>query len=396
MHNKIFYSWQSDLPNNTNRGFLESCIKRAINELKGMETFSIELTLDKDTKNITGTPDITESIFKKIDNTKVFIADISIINSKFEGRKTPNPNVLIELGYASKSIGWDKVICLYNLDYGSLDDLPFDLRQRRIITYSLKHKQKSEIRNEISSKIVDNMKSLYETGGLKNIINDYIKVQVDTEILTIINHLNKIVFGYSKGNSFDSISKFLNLREKEIVKILKNSNFIGFQIFKKLEINESNLRQIVDKTISSSYHEKEPAGVIIELVRWIAKFDKFNSLRINPNLFQSSHKKANEFKVVSGYSINKKNIKFPDRFLLLKIIDAQHGKVQDFGDFIEKHKIEKLQTIFTMNPKNIEEYTNLVLEFIHIVEKWLDNTNGEFIIDNAKMFEIKNIENQNG
>ena len=34
MKRTIFYSWQSDLSNSTNRGFIEECIEKAIKEIK--------------------------------------------------------------------------------------------------------------------------------------------------------------------------------------------------------------------------------------------------------------------------------------------------------------------------------------------------------------------------
>ena len=64
-----------------------------------------------------------------------FIADISIINQNIDGKKTPNPNVLFELGYAVKSLGWERIVCVFNSDFGNISDLPFDLRNRRILTY---------------------------------------------------------------------------------------------------------------------------------------------------------------------------------------------------------------------------------------------------------------------
>ena len=135
-----------------------------------------------------------ESIYKKIEKSKIFIADISIINSESTGRKTPNPNVLIELGYAARSLGWEKIICIYNIDYGLIDDLPFDLKQRRPLTYSLRNKSKAEVRNEISKIISNSIFQLHASGSLFDIINDYFKVQVDTEILTFINHLGIVPF----------------------------------------------------------------------------------------------------------------------------------------------------------------------------------------------------------
>lgn len=159
MKKHIFYSWQSDLPNNKNRGFLENCIKEALKELNVSEQYEIEFRLDKDTMNEIGTPHIADTIFSKIEKSVVFIADVSIINSDYKNRKTPNPNVLIELGYAAKVLGWDKIICIFNTDYGSFDDLPFDIKFRRPLCYSLSEKNKSEVKKNIVEVIKSNVKS---------------------------------------------------------------------------------------------------------------------------------------------------------------------------------------------------------------------------------------------
>ena len=49
--------------------------------------------------------------------------------------KTPNPNVLLELGFAASVIGWDNIICVYNTAFGIVEDLPFDLKFRRPLLY---------------------------------------------------------------------------------------------------------------------------------------------------------------------------------------------------------------------------------------------------------------------
>ncbi|ALL06335.1 hypothetical protein AQ505_12995 [Pedobacter sp. PACM 27299] len=389
MINTVFYSWQSDLPNNTNRGFLESCLKKAISNLKEVGDFSIELAIDRDTKDEPGMPDIIDTVFKKINRAKIFIADISIINSGSSDRKTPNPNVLIELGYAAKSIGWDKVICIYNKDYGSIEDLPFDIRQRRPIIYSLKEGNKDDAKEYISKSIASTIKSLNANGSLFDIINDFHKVQVDTEILTIINHLRKIIFGYNQELSFELISEFLNIEDIAIVEVLTANRFIGFQVFKRWEVNEKKLQDIVNKVISYHSHGKETATIIIQLMQWTVAFDSFNQLRKNPDLFLQIENSPSHFYAVEGKAFNERNSEFPDRFILLKRLNNEKSQVSDFGDFIETQKIEGLIFSYKLNPKYIENYCKHIRAFISITEKWLDHTNGEFIIDNAKMFEIK-------
>jgi len=89
----IFYSWQSDLPNKTNRGFIEQALKNAVEAIRDDDSVQIEPVFDRDTKDIPGSPDIAKTIFDKIRRAQVFVCDVSIINRE-STRLTPNPNVL--------------------------------------------------------------------------------------------------------------------------------------------------------------------------------------------------------------------------------------------------------------------------------------------------------------
>ena len=65
MEKKIFYSWQSDLPNSTNRGFIQSCLEEAIKDLKTDQELQLEIALDRDTDGVPGSPDIGKQYFQK-------------------------------------------------------------------------------------------------------------------------------------------------------------------------------------------------------------------------------------------------------------------------------------------------------------------------------------------
>lgn len=164
---RIFYSWQSDLPNKNNRSFIEECIKKTVKKYK--DTITIEA--DRDVKNNTGSPDIANTIFDKIEECDLFVADVSIINKskckliRTKSKPTPNPNVLLELGYAASVLGWDRVVCICNTDYSELDSLPFDLRQHRITSYSLSGKKKANVRDDIVNAISDTIDGLLNSGS---------------------------------------------------------------------------------------------------------------------------------------------------------------------------------------------------------------------------------------
>ncbi|MCJ7675892.1 MAG: nucleotide-binding protein, partial [Sedimentisphaerales bacterium] len=97
---KVFYSWESDLPNATNRNLIERALEDAAKAIRADESIKIEPVIDRDTAGVPGSPDIANTIFGKIEQSQVFACDVSIINKGEKSRKAPNPNVLIELGYA--------------------------------------------------------------------------------------------------------------------------------------------------------------------------------------------------------------------------------------------------------------------------------------------------------
>ena len=155
---KIFYSWQSDLPGNKTRNFIRECIDRAINLAQESET--IEAERDEATLGVTGSPDIVATLFSKIDNCDLFIADLSpcFTGDQKRVKKSPNPNVLVELGYAVKTLGWERVICLCNTDFGK--EYPFDIAHNRITGFSLDGKNKNEVMSKIAEIIFINIRDI--------------------------------------------------------------------------------------------------------------------------------------------------------------------------------------------------------------------------------------------
>ena len=132
MSKTVFYSWQSDTESKFNRSFIKKCLEDAVKILNHNWLLEDAVRIDQDTKGVPGVPDIANTIFIKIELSDVFLADLTIITKSPSGKNIPNPNVLIELGYALKSIGSDNVIIIMNEYFGSpKDGLPFDLSHKR-------------------------------------------------------------------------------------------------------------------------------------------------------------------------------------------------------------------------------------------------------------------------
>jgi hypothetical protein len=145
----VFYSWQSDSPRRTNRELIEEAIQQALNRIGSDAELEIEPVLDRDTLGEPGSPAIADTIFRKIDECTLFICDVTIVTQSRTPKASPNPNVLIELGYAAARLGWQHIICVMNRIYGGPSKLPFDLRNRRWpIQYSLSSSASDEDKSQ--------------------------------------------------------------------------------------------------------------------------------------------------------------------------------------------------------------------------------------------------------
>ena len=153
---QIFYSWQSDLPNSTNRGFIQTALERAAQSIRNDPAIAVEPVVDRDTAGVPGSPDIADTILEKIDSCQVFVCDVSIINPDDGQRPTPNPNVLLELGFALKRLGWPYIIMIFNSARSRVEHLPFDLRTKRVTVYSVQEDDpdKAGKRRQLESQLV--------------------------------------------------------------------------------------------------------------------------------------------------------------------------------------------------------------------------------------------------
>ena len=147
----IFYSWQSDLPQITNQKAIRNALRFASSLIE--ETSDIRIVVDEATRGESGSPNIPVTILQKISICDIFVCDLTTINpeaSEFN-KKTPNPNVLFELGYAVSTLGWGRVIMLFNKHFGVFpDDLPFDVDRHRASSFMLSEddpKNKSNVSN---------------------------------------------------------------------------------------------------------------------------------------------------------------------------------------------------------------------------------------------------------
>jgi len=226
----IFYSWQSDLPNNTNRGFIQGVLDKAINGIQKTGNYELEPSLDRDTMAIPGAPNISQAILEKIKTCDALVADISIVtgNKTLGERPSPNPNVLIELGFAIALLGWDRIILFCNEEHGTDEELPFDIRQHRRINYTLKQEDpKADIRKGLISQFKGRLEELLQEGVINNNVRQpHLSVSWNYITLDPIDYPEG-----QKGKPFDIVKTDTKILE---VKRMKSSAIIKKDLKRKI------------------------------------------------------------------------------------------------------------------------------------------------------------------
>lgn len=159
----VFFSWQSDIKAAANRTLIEDALKSAALAIAKDSDLAIEPVVDRDTQGLSGSPDIRAAIFEKIEKASVFVADVTPIavrtKTRADGsedrRLCPNPNVMIELGYAITKVGWSRIVMVLNTAFGSIEELPFDLRGHRCETYesAVDAPERARARKELQRKL---------------------------------------------------------------------------------------------------------------------------------------------------------------------------------------------------------------------------------------------------
>lgn len=289
----------------------------------------------------------------------------------------PNPNVLVELGYAAKTIGWDKIICLFNTKYGCIVDVPFNLNHRRIFQYN------SDTTNEkqnVARGLADAIKLMYSKGLLFNPLKDYMKGKIDYCILGILKQISCLVYGtITMSEALAKTPKLLSLEKGNLLSILeKKEPILGFFVNNDLNKIKAMLTETFTTLTTSSLYPLEWSVTVLKLLEWIRQYQYLISERAKNKLYNCLLSPVSNKKVISAYKMNPNNP--PNSYLLLEKVGTDAGKVlysATMPEIDEKY----LLSPHTMNECAIKIFSDCIFGIITLGNKWLDQNGSEFILD---------------
>lgn len=362
----IFYSWQSDLPGKTNRYFIEDAIKKSLKEIN--KDNRIVAFIDRDTKDELGSPDIRSSIFRKINHSKFFVCDVSLNDNG-----VPNPNVLIELGYAIKVLGWSKIICLFNSQTGNIEDLPFDINHNRVTPYN---PEMPDAKNQLAEIVSLNVNDLFRRGKLYNPIEDHLKKKIDYIVLQIARNIVNLFDFEKEVNLSARLTELDELPVDKMAFLLSQTNTLGFYYLFDYEESKLKLEKLLDQLLSCEYFADGWRAAVINLIDWLDMWNNTVDSHFTPKLFKSS--------IDSSYKIKDMHLENPTNppksVMLLKHHKGNEYSVVQGGrlskcDYGGATKIVCLQDCYGYI------IAKRVKDFLAVLDLWLDESGSEIILD---------------
>jgi hypothetical protein len=222
----VFYAWQSDRPEDTNRYLIRDAAKTAIKKVVKDSELEESPRLDHDTKDTPGLAEVAGTIFQKIAGCGLFLADLTFVGSteSREGKESkllPNSNVVLELGFAARSIGWERVIAVMNTAYGPPSQMIFDVLHRRWpIKFELKDDETCRV-SEVKLKLASAIESwIREAMKAEHAAAEEAIKSIDVDCLRLMNEAGMHRY-FSEPQEFDGRLFFhYHIRKLAILRLL--------------------------------------------------------------------------------------------------------------------------------------------------------------------------------
>jgi hypothetical protein len=157
----VFYVWQSDRLERFNRHVIRFALNLAAKSISDDPTIDVQVRVDADTEGVLGQVPVTDTILKKIAACDAFVPDLTFVAMTEAGKLVPNPNVLIEYGYALRAKSHSVMIPVMNTAYGPADQLPFDMRHlRHPLRYELRVEAKNTQRRAVRETLTNEFEAI--------------------------------------------------------------------------------------------------------------------------------------------------------------------------------------------------------------------------------------------
>lgn len=270
----IFYSWQNDTDGD--RQYVRNVLQNSVDAL--MKELEVDIQIDSDSRDEDGERSIDVAILNKIANCDFFVCDVTPVGKLHPSaeiyKELPNPNVMLELGFAIGNIGWERCILVWNTKIGAQQNAPFDIRNHITTGYEF---SKDVSKEELKSK------GLHLKSVLKGKIEKYHEILAKQQSDVQWKHDYKVYRHWLQIAPFDKL-------KESVDQFCSNMGYFkeDFDMWDYLQYGFRNSIefQFVDEELTTSMND---------LVTNIAKMEMFAAKYFDQNEVLPDYRKVRNF-----------------------------------------------------------------------------------------------------
>ncbi|HUI28832.1 MAG TPA: hypothetical protein VLX91_01355 [Candidatus Acidoferrales bacterium] len=208
---------------------------------------------------------------------------------------------------------------------------------------------------------------------LKKEISGYARSYIDSNMLSILHTLSKMIYGIEGGRSLGETMRLPRLDTETLRNLLEGRKFLGFQLFKSWSYTHDYFSKVIENNFVMSRLNDEQILIVLKIKNSLYQIEDFFS---NGDNFSVTEEIATGYRVVVGASLNPENRQFPNRFLLMRGLNNEKYVVEDFGDF-RADDLDRLLQTFMMKRETLNLAVDRVFNLLSLIQKWLELTGNE-------------------
>ena len=232
----------------------------------------------------------------------------------------------------------------------------------------------------VSKALSVGIKEMIAKGLISNPLRDHMKGRIDYCVLEILKQISCVLVNtITMSDALAKVPEVLNFTEEKIIDILSdNHKVLGFFANNDLEEVKRKGEAIFSAITTSNVYQVEWAVLVLELIDWVRRYQYLISDRAKNILYSTVLEPVPYLNVVAGRELNPDNPN--NSCLLLKKMGTDSGKVLYAGTMVKIDK-RSLVSLWYINDAAIEKFAKCLVDAINMAKKWLDKTEGEFILD---------------
>lgn len=219
-------------------------------------------------------------------------------------------------------------------------------------------------------------------------VSEYVKMNIDREIITLIKRITPIVIKYSvnSGNAL----KILKLQKKAMLKSLEEYRPMAYYLATDWGFIEDQFMNLIANELVYNNLSVDERNAFVKLIKVLRELDSLT----DPKFFRAVGKPDETYKIVPGTDFDP-TTEYKTRYLLIKEVKATGEHiVMHFNDIKKGKYLVNLLTPMKASSGISEKIIDCIFELRELIDVWATSRGSDFILD-SRNFRVKRSRTQN-